>query len=603
MSQATATTGIDSFVASDHADTNYGTAKSMIIRDPSSGVTAYGFLWLKSPAPLGATVISATLRLYGRATFASMAVTVARIAASWSESKLTYTNRPTATGSAVTVTQANGADGTEWDFDVTALMQSIANGAVNYGLRITTTGNRAEFYSLNAASFRPVLDVTWSDAPNQPHTLSPSGGRSVSIAKPVVRFDYVDVSGSQQLAAVQVQIDAAGNFASPGFDSGTVAASVPELDLATTAYAGLSAGSSTQWRVRVQDAAGLWSAWSDPAAFARTNQPTLTINNPAVGPNNFVTEFTPPITWTFAGQAAYRVRISLDSDPAHPLHDTGKITATTTTYTLPAGVLTSQSVAYRVTVDAWDAVSREATPGDTPYVEAFRAFTFSLSGSVGTVTSLTATPDTAGSPAVTLTFNRSTAPDSFTVLRDGVRAASGLLPGDLFVSGTQYRYIDRYAAPNKQHTWTVQAVVGGVTSTSNPTASATANTPAVWLASDDLALLVPIHVTDNSNFDMPDAAATYYPVGTAAAVRITQARRGLEGSVSGRVIAYAGGTAAAWVSNLLTFKSKPDIELSLALGAQTLRVVIGNVVVAPLVGGNADDRACSFSFWSLDGPR
>lgn len=603
MSQATVTTGIDSYVASDHANTNYGTAKSMVVRDPSSGVTAYGFLWLKSPAPPGATVISATLRLFGRATFASMAVTVARVAATWSESKLTYTNRPTATGTAVTVTQANAADGTEWDFDVTALMQSIANGAANYGLRITTTGTRAEFYSLNAASLRPILDVTWSDAPNTPHTLSPSGGRSVSIAKPVLRFDYVDVSGSLQMAALQVQIDAAGNFASPGFDSGTVAASVPELDLTTTAYAGLTAGSSTQWRVRAQDAAGLWSGWSDPAAFARTTQPTLTITNPAVSPNNFVTEFTPPITWTFTGQSAYRVRISLDSDPAHPLHDSGKITATTTTYTLPAGVLTSQSATYRVTVDAWDATSREATPGDTPYVEAFRAFTFTLSGTVATVTSLTAVADSTGSPGVTLTFNRSTAPDSFSVLRDGVRAASGLLPVDLFVSGTQYRYVDRYAAANKQHMWTVQAVVNGVTSASNPTVTATANTPANWLASSDLGLLVPILPTDNSSFDMPETAAVYYPVGAGPAVRITQVRRGLEGTLSGRIIDWAGTPAATWLANMLRFKGLPDLELSLTLGAQALRVVIGNVVLSPLPGGNPDDRNCSFSFWSLDPPQ
>lgn len=598
MPTATVETGIDSYVPSDHPDLRYGQAKSLILR--SASPISQGLLWLKSPVPANATVVSAILRLYGKGTWSSLTVNVQRISASWSENQVTYNNRPGVTGATASLAQAN-TDGLLWSVDVTALVQSIANGAANYGFKLTTPGTRAEFYSLNSGTNRPALDVTWSDAPNAPHTLSPSGGRSVSIAKPTLRFDYVDVSGAQTLSAVQVQIDAAGNFASPGFDSGTVAASVPELDLTTTAYAGLSAGSSTQWRVRVQDAGGLWSDWSDPAIFARTAQPTLTITNPAAPASNFVTEMTPPITWTFTGQAAYRVRVSLDTDPAHPLHDSGKITATTTTYTLPAGVITSQSVTYRVTVDAWDGVSREATPGDTPYVEAFRAFTFSLSASVATVTSLAAAVD-GSSPAVTLTFNRSTAPDSFTVLRDGKRAGSGLLPGDLFVSGTQYRYVDRYAAPNRQHTWTVQAVVNGVTSTSNPTVNATANTTAIWIASDDLGLLVPVHLTDSASFDMPETSAIYYPVGDGPAVRITQGQRGLEGSISGRIIDWAGTAAATWVANMLTFKSQPDLELSLALGAQALRVVIGNVVVPPLVGGNVNDRACSFSFWSLDPP-
>lgn len=599
MPTATVETGIDSYVPSDHPDLRYGDAKSMILRN--SAPISQGLLWLKSPVPANATVVSATLRLYGKGAWSSLTVNVQRISASWSQSQVTYNNRPGATGATASLAQAN-TDGLLWPIDVTALVQSIANGAANYGFKLTTPGTRAEFYSLNAGTLRPALDVTWSDAPNTPHTLSPSGSRSVSIAKPTLRFDYVDVSGAQSLTAVQVQIDAAGNFATPGFDSGTVAASVPELDLTTTAYAGLTAGSSTQWRVRVQDSGGLWSAWSDPAIFARAAQPALTITNPAAPASNFVTEMTPPITWTFTGQTAYRVRISLDSDPAHPLHDSGKLTATTTTYTLPAGVITSQSVTYRVTVDAWDGVSREATPGDTPYVEAFRAFTFSLSGTVATVTSLTAVADSAGSPAVTLTFNRSTAPDSFTVLRDGKRAASGLLPSDLFVSGTQYHYVDRYAAANKQHTWTVQAVVNGVTSSGNPTATATANTTAVWLASADLGLMVPIHVTDGTSFDMPETSAVYYPIGATAAVRITQGRRGLEGSVSGRVIDWAGTPAATWVANLLTFKAQPDLELSITLGAQALRVVIGNIVPAPLVGSNPDDRAVSFNFWSLDGP-
>jgi len=359
---------------------------------------------------------------------------------------------------------------------------------------------------------------------------------------------------------------------------------------------------STQWRVRTQDAAGLWSGWSDPATFTRTAQPTLTLTNPAVSPNNFVSAFTPPITWTQTGtQSAWQIQIALDSDPNHPLHDTGKITGTATlAYTLPAGVLKVQGATYRVTLRIWDNVSREATPGDPTYVEVARAFFFNLSGTVATVTSLTAAPDAAGLPAVVLTWNRSTAPDSFTITRDGVRV-DNVLPGAVFVSGTQYRYTDQGLAPNLSHTWSVQAVVNGVTSASNPTAVAqTRGSTAVWLSSPELGLLVPVVITGQASYDMPETAAVYYPVGPFAAVRISQARRGLEGTISGRITTYAGTASSTWVANMLTFKAQPDTELYLLMGGQSLRCVIGAIVLAPLDKGRVGDRACSFSFWSLD---
>lgn len=602
MSSATVETGTDTYAFLTKPSSNFGYDHTLNVQLN----TQRAFLWLKSPVPVGATVISAHLFLYGVGNWgSSTAVTLQRVSASWTGSQLTWNSQPGTTGSTVVVTQTNPASGTPWDFDVTALLQSVANGAAYYGFRLTSgNASSTSFYSLNSirTDWRPVLVVTWSDAPGTPHTLSPSGGRAVSIAKPILRFDYVDVSGSQGLSAVQVQIDTAGNFVTPGFDSGTVASSVPELDLTTTAYAGLSVGVSTQWRVRTQDAAGLWSGWSDPATFTRTAQPTLTLTNPAVSPNNFVSEFTPPITWTHTGtQSAWQIQIALDSDPNHPLHDTGKITGTATlAYTLPAGVLKVQGATYRVTLRIWDNVSREATPGDPTYVEVARAFFFNLSATVATVTSLTAVPSPIGLPAVVLTWNRSTAPDSFTITRDGVRVTN-VLPGAVFVSGTQYSYTDLGLAPNVSHTWSVQAVVNGITSASNPTAVAqTRGSTAIWLSSPELGLLVPVVITGGASYDMPETAAVYYPVGPFAAVRVSQARRGLEGSISGRIVTYAGTASATWVANMLTFKAQPDTELYLLMGGQALRVVIGAIVLAPLDKGRAGDRACTFSFWALD---
>jgi hypothetical protein len=427
----------------------------------------------------------------------------------------------------------------------------------------------------------------------------------VSIAKPVLRFDYLDLSGSLSQAACQVQIDPAANWVSPGFDSGEVDTVDPELDLSTTAYAGLAAGASTQWRVRVQDSAGLWSGWSDAAAFTRAAQGTLTVSNPAAPPNAFVSEWTPPIIWALAGatQTGYRVRVALATNPTHYLLDTGRRTGDDTEYTLPTGVLTDPGATYLLTVDTWDDVAREATPGDPTNVEVQRSFTFAEDPTPNPVTGLAVAADPSGSPFMVLTWSRSTAPDSFSVLRDGHLVESGLDPADLLVSGTSYVYSDQGVASGP-HTWTVQAVVNGKTSTGNPSVNGELFLQPIWLTDPHEGLHVPILLTsDTPTFTMPDIAGVYEPPASDHVVRVVQGQRGLEGHIAGVISDYAGQQASHWEANLMKWKLAPQTHLLLMIGNQSIRVIIGNVTIAPLVGSGAfDDRAASFDFWSLDGP-
>ena len=604
MSIASVHAGIDTFAASDHPSVNNGTAKALTVKAGAPLANAY--VWFASPVPRGATVLSATLRLYGKGAWGAGTVTVSvqRLAAAWKSATLTYANRPVGTGPVVTQVQANPLDGTEWDINVATLLQAVASGAANYGWLVTISSTTARaFYSLESTVFQPSLDVSWSDAPDAPHTLSPSGGNAVSLAKPTLRCDYVDVSGSVTMAAIQVQIDPAANWVAPSFDSGTVLTAQPQLDLTLTAYAGLALGATTQWRVRVQDAAGLWSAWSDAATFTRVAQGTLVLNNPAVAPNNFVSEWTPPITWTLTGaaQVAYRVTVALAATSGTLLTDTGRRSGADVAYTLPAGVLTAQGASYVLTLDTWDGVTREATPGDPTSVRVARVFTFAESAATAPVTGLSATSGAPGIPGVALHWSRATAPDSFTVLRDGVVVLSGVAPSDVFVSGTSYQWYDAFASGNIAHQWTVQAVVNGTTSANNPLVVLAVNVPAVWLLDPATGMSVAIVDTVTGTFTMPDVGAVYEPLGSTKVVRVIQTQRGLEGSLSGRLCDYAGSTARAWEVSLLVFKSRPANELRLLIGNQALRVIIGNVAVAPIAGASTTDRLVSFDFWSLDG--
>lgn len=611
MSTATVRTGLDSFVRSDKPTANAGTSKTTSVQ----GSTKYGYLYFKNPAPLRATVLSATLRLYSVGAWGAgtVSVTVQRTSAKWSESQLNWNNKPGVTGSAVTVTQAANADATEWAFDVTALVQALASGATNYGLRLSTSsGTERKFYSLNAGDHRPVLEVEWADAPDAPTELSPSGGAAVSLAKPVLLFNFHDVSGSVAMAACQVQINPTNSFTAPAFDSGVVATSDPQLDLSATTYAGIAAGGTAWWRVRVQDGAGLWSPWSTPTSFTQNAKATLTINNPGASPLDYVNDSTPEVFWTVAGgtQVAYRVIVADDANPTRPLVDTGRRTGNANSYTVPKGLIANESTTYRLTVRVWDNLTRVATPGDSVYLEAVRTFKFKEDPTTNPVTNVTAAQVASGQPHVLVQFKRSTAPDSFAVWRDGKLVEDSLDPADSFVSGTTYQYLDRAAAPNATHVWTVRAKVNGKQSPGAASPSYKYRCNTVWLTDfDSPTRFLPVVFDDGAqaSFDMPEVSTTYRPIDGRAAVRNTQGQSGLEGSIAGRVTSCYGGSAATWAANLLWMKQRPENQLRLTIGGQNLRVVIGNVVIAPVQGLDPDtypdDRAVSFDFWSLDGPK
>lgn len=610
MSSVTLRNAVDAWVASSATSKNFGRTKFLHLNGNGSD-TRYAFLYFTSPVPRGATVLSATLRVYGSGNWGGSAtVTAQRANAAWKESQLTWANKPGVTGATVAVTQTETVDATEWAFDVTALMQLIAAGAANYGFRLSVSGTAEHnLYSMQS-DHPPVLEVQWSDAPDAPVNLIPSGGAAVHGAKPTLSFNFHDVSGATEMQACQVQIDPAANWASPAFDTGTVLTDDPELDLSTTAYAGLATSATTFWRVRVQDTAGLWSPWSVSASWQRLDLGSVTINNPAASPNNVVNDTTPQISWTVSGatQVARRIVISDDADPTHPLLDTGRQTSSSNAYTPPKGIIKSESTTYRLMVRTWDTSPRVKTANQQIYLEAVRTFTFVEDATVNPVTGLSGAQQPNGRPHVLLSWSRSTAPDSFAVWRDGVCLDSGLSPADLFVSGMSYQYLDVTASPHDTHVYKVRATVNGKQSPSS-TCTVSYEVPEVWLSDLDVLTtnrylpVVPVS-GDSLSFDMPEVAAEARPVNGSMVARVVQGQYGLEGTISGRVIDWADGAAKNWVANLLWMKKRPARVYRLTLGAQNLNVRIGHVVVAPLIPAlpnQPDARQVSFDFWSIDG--
>jgi hypothetical protein len=604
VSQETIRAGFDTWAG--HAKPSLAHPREGVLQlNSNSPYECEAFLWFKNPAPRGATITSATLTLRAKgASSGSRTITAQRVTQKWTESRLTYNGRPSATSTG----QATAAIGTLADTDsitlnVTTIVQAWANSASNFGFKVTTSATTMHrLYSLNSA-YKPTLTVVWSDAPSKPTNLRPSAA-STSLAKPHLVFDYLDVSGDTSLAAVQVQIDDASDFATPIFDSGTVATTSAGLDLASTAFAGLTDGQTVYWRVRAQDGAGLWSAWSDVVSMTRKVKPALAITNLGGG---VVYDPTPPILWSMTGQARYQVLVYKTSNLTKAIHDSGQRTGTDTSYTIPAGILTD-GVSYTVEVRGWDAPtpSREATPGDPNYASAQALFSLATDSSTGPVATLTAAPVDL-TPWVDLTFTRSTTPDSFVLLRQDAGSStwkvvrSEILPSDVFVSGTTYRLRYYGARPNRETSYAVRAVVNNKQSANGPTATLTTSPSGLWIVDFDRGIYVTLWGNDEGTWSMVDDASVYAPVGSTEVIRIVNGMRGLEGSLSGLLMDGFGKTFDQMESDLYAIKSEPTQTVRIIAGDENFTALVGNLRISPKPETRQGHivKAVSFDFWQV----
>jgi hypothetical protein len=586
----------DTWANSTKTSKNYATASQLQM----GGSTQYAYLFFNRAAPLGAVITSATLTLYRRGTATgSRTLTARRIASSWKASRLTWANKPgVLSGASPAATDAGTTDGSPVTINVTTLLQAVSDGGAWYGLRIESSDATARAWgsAQNLSQYKPSLTVSWSEAPDSPTQLSPSGGRVVAVAKPVLRCDFTDELGDTSMVALQVQTSTSTDFTTPAFDSGSVATDIPEYDLAPTAWAGFTS-SLRYWRIRVQDGAGLWSPYSDPASALLVAKGTVTITNPAVSPNDFVSELTPPILWTFSlTQQAWQVRVWAASDPSTLLADSGKRTGTETSWTLPSGTFKSSTigVTYVVEVRCWDTQNRETTPDVPIYASTTRSFTVSLSGATTAVSGLAAAAD-ANAPRVVLSWTRATAPDSYLITRDGAAVEDDLAAVDALISGTSYQYIDDTALPWRSHQWNVRAVVNGIASSST-TVTATPKQRGIWLLDKGLGLTVWIAGADEGTWSLGEEASVVTPLNATSSMRRIQSQRGFEGSISGTLVDQYGVTALQYEAALLAMRANPTRVVTLSLADLSIRVLLGNIATWP-TPQSPPLRRCSFDFW------
>lgn len=596
MTSVEITNLLDTHVGQDQPLTNYNTGGSLYIRQWAGSIRV-GYLYFARPMPLGATVTSAKLHLFGYAkpVAGTINMYVRRLNQTITYSKVNWNSRATVFFAGDVTSSKTGTypDRTEYEFDITTQMQAVADGAKWYGLQLgsdwVTETWSPRFMSSNHPNpdLRPWVEISWSDAPDAPTQLAPTAGRVVSTARPILRFDFSDVSGDTNLAQAQIQIDTNSAFSTPDYDTGYVAVDGPQWDLTGSAFTA-TAGTTYYWRVRVKDGAGLASGWSAAASFVYRALSALTIDSPPVAPNNFVEEPTPPITWTAAAQESYQLGIwRLDGSKWVNVWSRPRTASTTTDgFVVPAGVITVKDATYRVDVRVYDTYDRESVPNGPGYTQVSRQFTYNFSALTTPVSALAAVPQDPY-PGIQLTWTRATMPDSYSIIRDGVVIAANLDPDDdTHVGGTSYAWTDRFPVKRKSHVYSVQPVVNGKASASNPTVTALNYLMGTWLvgAAEDGPVVCLVQDKERQ-FTFEEDSAVYKVLGSPTVSLVTQTLRAYSGQVSGELMSgiTAAETADEWRDALLALKATPGQKVYLFITSMTIPVVLQNVQCSPSV--------------------
>lgn len=596
MPSTTLRNAVDTYADQTKPSTTFGDNRKLGL---ATGA-AYAYLFFSTPVPAGAAVSSAMLTLYRAGAWSgTTVVSIQRLKEKLNTSHLNWNNKPdVVAGTPLTPSIPAGADAAPFTLDVTSILQAVANGSPWYGLRLSI--DKALRYvssSQGLSGLRPILTVTWSDAPTKPTRLSPTAGQKVSAVKPVLRFQFNDALGDTTLAAARVQVDDAADFVG-AFDSGWIPTTDQLVDLAALtapAYPGLAAGATAWWRVAARDGSGLESDWSNGAEFGYQPLGVVTILNPASGAPAYVSESTPPILWSFnKTQTRWRVFISSPTDPDTPLKngDSGQRTGTETAWTVPKKVLTTPGP-YRVTVQVWDNQPRQ----DDEWAEAATDFVVQDDPAVTKVAGLLATQPNQW-PTVRLEWTRGTAPDSFTIARDGVELEDELLPGDALVSGTTYRWSGPGGKGWRSHTFAVRAKVNG--DQSQPTSVAfTPKSRGIWLLDEARGLRVWIAGDDAGNWTEPEDAAEFAPLGGKSIMRRIMAVRNYEGELSGQLVDIYGRLARDYEADLRAMRDNPQRPVNLAVADFNLDVLLGDVQIIP-TPNVPPSRLVTFAWWEVD---
>jgi hypothetical protein len=152
----------DSYVTADAPTTNYGSSSTLFANAP----TTFSYLKFDLGDLASKNVTSAKVRLY-LTNGSSGSYSIKEVTdSSWTESGITYNNRPDRTTLYGTMTDT---EHNSWvEVDLTSAVTSYKGGPLSIGIASTSTQNGIEIASKEAGANQPQLVVTYASDPTPP---------------------------------------------------------------------------------------------------------------------------------------------------------------------------------------------------------------------------------------------------------------------------------------------------------------------------------------------------------------------------------------------------------------------------------------------------
>lgn len=436
---------LDTFVNEHMPSLNSDNDSRLILGDP---VGQERRIYLMPSRPEGAgqaanKVLNAILQLTQKGTWTdSHTLTIKLLAAAFNEQKVTWETKPgTRSEGAASMTAAitGVAEGTVFEIDLAPIMEAAANnGWLWYGIEIRTSSTAlAYFFSEKDANGRgPHMRWKWSIEPVKPTRLHPSAARSDTKPR------FLSETGSVPVESQQIQVATDANFSTIIRDITQTGLSKKRVDYDPGAeFTALTSNAIYFWRNRYTTPDGLTSAWSSGQQFSIKSKISVTLNSVITPETN---DITPTISWTNVNgeggaQSKYRITLQEWDEKSQkylsPKKDkkgkwsggytTGEVKSTSTSFTVPAGVLHTGKK-YLLTVDVWDSALRDDESTDRAFTRVTSVFNLLSAGDTAPVDTLTATQTTrdgqpAGTsgapPIVRLSWTYGGSADRFRVLR------------------------------------------------------------------------------------------------------------------------------------------------------------------------------------------
>ena len=317
----------DVYVISGSPSTNYySSGIKKMVTGKGTGGTHRTYIRFEDMVPVvkGKYVESANLTVYETSdAYKNMTIGTYYVGTAWKKNKITWKNKPAASGGALATIKTNGKKGHACTFNLTGLVRQYANGSKsNHGLLLKDTGEAKNSYtsfygSRAAAEYRPKIAVVYYDGPTK--------ASSVTMAAAVVKkgaYARVNWKGitSRNLSQVQyriAQLNAAGQTTNENYVTyRSIGASYAKGAAASVPVPGSNAYPEGKYRIYIRgvDAGGIAGAGVGAVFTVDGTLPALSgvTVTPASTREHDAKNLSPVVRWTATDANFSKVTVAVD---------------------------------------------------------------------------------------------------------------------------------------------------------------------------------------------------------------------------------------------------------------------------------------------------